>query len=86
MKKSLIVITFLFGATGLFAQEYTCKFHCVGQWDSWRGGEQQVTGYGSYPGEAEDWVQEKYNSQCAKAFPFYKGGGGSASVGKVSCS
>ena len=66
-------------------RKFTCKFHCVGQWDSWRGREQTVQGYGTYSGEAQDWVKKNYKSQCAKNFPFYKGGGGSASVGKVSC-
>jgi hypothetical protein len=66
-------------------RSFNCKFHCVGQWDSWRGGEQSVQGYGTYSGEAQDWVKKNYKSQCAKNFPFYKGGGGSASVGKVSC-
>lgn len=64
---------------------FTCKFHCVGQWDSWRGGEQSVKSYGHYSSEAEDWVKNNYKSQCANNFPFYKGGGGSASVGKVRC-
>jgi len=86
MKKVLVGLILVSSVSvSVFAGEYICKFHCVGQWDSWRGGEQKVKGYGSYSGEAESWVKENYNSQCAKNFPFYKGGGGSASVGKVSC-
>ena len=85
MKKSLIAISLVIATTNLMAEEFTCTFHCVGQFDSWRGGEQKVTGYGSYSGAAEDWVKENYNGQCAENFPFYEGGGGSASVGQVSC-
>jgi hypothetical protein len=66
-------------------KKFTCKFHCVGQFDIWRGGEQTVQGYGTYFGDAQDWIKKNYESQCAKNFPFYEGGGGSASVGKVSC-
>jgi len=73
-----------YGNSGSSQNDYTCSFHCVGQWDSWRGPKHTVTISGSYAGEAEDNVKKANKSICKK-YPFYKGGGGSASVGKVTC-
>ncbi len=67
------------------SSKYRCKFHCVGQWDSYRGGEHNVKTTATTIMDAEEYIKQNYKSTCAQ-YPFYKGGGGSASVGKMNCS
>lgn len=72
--------------SGSHQNNYTCSFHCVGQWESWRGSEHKVKISASTEVEAEDNTKNAYQPLCKK-YPFHEGhfGGGHASVGKVSC-
>lgn len=86
--KSILSCDNCSGSSGSSSQHnYTCSFHCVGRWDQWRGGEHTVTTSASGEYSAVDNVKKSYESMCKK-YPFHKGkyGGGSASVGRVSCS
>lgn len=67
-------------------QTYSCSFYCVGQWGKWRGEENTVSVQSLTAMNASDYIQKKYLSMCEK-YPFHEGrfGGGSASVGKVTC-
>jgi len=67
------------------SKKYKCEFHCSGQWGSWRGSKQTVTTKASSISHAEDNVRSSYKSMCA-SYPFFKGGGGSASVSGTNCS
>ena len=67
------------------SSKYRCTFHCVGRWDMWRGGEYNVKTTATTQMGAEKYIKQKYKSTCAQ-YPFHKGGGGSASVGKMNCS
>ena len=63
---------------------YKCSFCCEGQWGSCRTNKTKVDTQMTDQISAIKFVQEQYKSQCA-SFPFYSGGGGSASVSYPDC-
>lgn len=65
-------------------EKYSCKFHCVGRWDAWRGPENTVLVNAKNQADAEDNVKKGYAEMCMK-YPFHEGGGGNAGVGNVQC-
>ncbi len=64
--------------------KYSCKFCCEGQWGSCRSETFKVKTPYSNISDAQDYVKDQYEDICKK-YPFYEGGGGTASVGFASC-
>lgn len=65
-------------------QKYGCKFYCTGQFGNSRSSEYQVNTPATNLTDAQEFVREQYKSTC-KQYPFYSGGGGTASVGFPNC-
>lgn len=71
-------------SSGSVAYKYECSFCCEGQFGVCRSDTIKVRTPYSDRTEAERYVHDAYDKVCAK-YPFYKGGGGSASVSYQSC-
>lgn len=64
-------------------QWYRCRFCCEGQWGSCMSGQFEIKIRGKY-GDLQEAIRKQYGDAC-KRYPFYAGGGGSASVSFSSC-
>lgn len=63
---------------------YSCSFCCAGQFGNCRSSRITVQTTTAELWEAQQFIRNSYAEQCAQ-FPFYSGGGGSASVDNFNC-
>ncbi len=63
---------------------YSCSFCCAGQFGNCRSSRITVQTTTAELWEAQQFIRDSYAEQCAQ-FPFYSGGGGSASVDNFNC-
>lgn len=71
-------------SSGSYSPKYGCKFCCEGQFGACRSKSFQVNTPYSNKADAQNYVYEEYATMCSK-YPFYSGGGSSASVGYATC-
>ncbi len=72
------------GGASSYSPKYGCKFCCEGEWGSCRSNTIQVNTPYTNSADAQDYVRKQYEGMCKK-YPFYSGGGGSASVSFPNC-
>lgn len=72
------------GSSTSYSQKYGCEFVCEGQFGNARSTKFRVNTPHTNSADAQNYVRRQYEDSCKK-YPFYSGGGGTASVSYPYC-